>query len=130
MNRAARQLDRPWGLGVLIALLALMVGVVTPPGFMVASRGKAPALVICTGHGPLATTGGTGIPDQPDGKVHHDGACPFAGHGIAVAPVPAGAVLVFRQAPVAAPDARVADLAPGRGLAAPPPQSHAPPVLI
>ncbi len=123
--------NRRWGLGVLLALLALMAGVASPPGFMVAARGRTATLVICTGHGPETIVAGPGAPDHRSGKAGHDGGpCPFAGHGVAVAPpltgVASGLTLATAPATVATPP----DLAPGRGLAAPPPPSHAPPVLV
>ena len=123
---------RSLGLGALLALLALAVGVLSPPGFMVAARGAGPAIVICTGHGPAFAPGGSGGlggSDHGRGKAAHDGACPFAGHGLASATLPLAtlAKVAFPPSPPAlAPRAAVA---PGRGLAAPPPPSQGPPVL-
>jgi hypothetical protein len=123
-------MDGKPGVAALLALLALMIGLVSPPGFMVAARGKTPTIVICTGHGPEAIAGNAGSPDQPHGKGRHDGACPFAGHGVGAAPTFADVSVRLAFPPLAAEGPRVRDLAPGRGLAAPPPQSHAPPRLV
>lgn len=113
-------------LGALLALLALAVGAIAPPGFMVANGRGGPAIVICTGHGPASLPGQT---DRSNHRAGHDGACAFAGHGVTSTPP---VVAQIAAAPFAPPlDARstFADLAPGRGLAAPPPPSQGPPEL-
>jgi len=109
---------------VILALLAVWVQALIPAGYMVAP-GQSAGLVICTGHGPLASH------DQPGGAPtsNHDGACVFAGHGLAVTPplatlLPAASVV--EHAPAIA---RAVPQSPGRGLAAPPPPSRGPPDL-
>jgi hypothetical protein len=109
---------------LILALLAVWVQALIPAGYMVGS-GPSPGLVICTGHGPLASH------DQPGGAPtsNHDGACVFAGHGLAVSPqlasvLPAASVIEHAPAIV-----RAVPQSPGRGLAAPPPPSHGPPEL-
>jgi hypothetical protein len=124
---------RSLGLGALLALVALAVGVMSPPGFMVAAGGSGPAIVICTGHGPAFAPGGSSSPGGADhgrGKATHDGACPFAGHGLASTRPPLGIIAKVAFAPSPATLEPRADVAPGRGLAAPPPPSQGPPVLI
>ena len=117
------------GLGPLLAVLALLVNVLVPQGVMVDSGHGRPALVICTGHGPMTVAGHDGAPAHRGG-AGHDGACAFAGHGLAAGPPPVTLVTRTDFRPSPAPRLSAVDLVPGRGLAAPPPPSHAPPVLI
>jgi hypothetical protein len=104
--------------------------VAAPPGFMIAAPGSNAGfpLVICTGHGPLAA----GLPDGKGDKsqTKSDSPCAFAGH--AVPPTPSVGTPVLGSAFVRTADRAAArfDLAPGRGLAAPPPPSQGPPTLL
>jgi hypothetical protein len=110
---------------IALAALALIVQVLAPPGFMVAASPAGPALVICTGHGPLVLSDQHHHPAKaPKGS---DAPCAFAGHGAATAPPPPPVALPVAFAPVLQAAKPAFDLAPGRGLAAPPPPSHAPP---
>ena len=123
-----------------LALLALSVKVLVPQGFMVAPQPSADAsfaLVICTGHGTLVVdAAGAAQPGSdrrdPSGKTPtHDTPCAFSGHGAAAAPPSLGSIAaVAFVTHVAAPAQRVADLAPGRGLAAPPLPARGPPSLL
>jgi len=118
-----RQLNRRSGL-VIVALLALWIQALIPAGYMI-SPDQSAGLVICTGHGPLASH------EHPGGAPtsNHDGACVFAGHGLAVSPpIPGHAPIhiIFVHTPAAV--LAIAQ-SPGRGLAAPPPPSHAPPAV-
>ncbi len=111
---------------LILALAALWVQVLVPQGFMVASASNGPALVICTGHGPLQAPDHSGKAPKPTS----DAPCVFAAHGaVSATPLP-----VFLLAPIDAPAAIVAQSfvrqSPGRGLAAPPPPSQGPPQLI
>ena len=111
-----------------LAMIAVALKVLTPPGFMVASTQGALPLVICTGHGPLIL-GGSKDPAAPAHKAS-DAPCAFA--AASTPPTPSLAILVpapLRLAADLAPTARGADQTPGRGLAAPPPPSHAPPSI-
>ncbi len=117
------------GLWTLVAILALALKVLTPPGFMVAQTPGAFPLVICTGHGPLKSVD---LPIPSDGKSRQTGdkPCAFAGHGLAptLAQAPMLTVspaIYLAEFPV--PSGRPA---PGRGLAAPPPPSQAPPRVL
>ncbi len=112
-----------------LALLALVVKVAVPAGFMVAAPGTGAGfpLVICTGHGPvLAHPAG----DKGDSKAKPDAPCAFSGQSAAAGTAPAkpigGQVYWLAVAPIRD---RIA-LTPGRGLAAPPPPSQAPPVTL
>ncbi|HZC16403.1 MAG TPA: hypothetical protein VE309_06565 [Caulobacteraceae bacterium] len=119
------------GAAVLAAVLLLILQVAIPPGFMLASGAGSPtgglAMVICTGRGPVQLH-----PDAP-GKAPHSHAgtiCAFAGHaGASLVPDLAAPRRVAFFAP-AALVLRAVRLAPGRGLAAPPPPSTGPPSVL
>jgi len=116
---------RHWAVG--LALLALFVQGLAPPGYMVARQSGQATIVICTGHGPaFAEADVRGhSPKSPTSKP--DAPCAFAGHGLVAGPPPA-ALIASPAAHPSPPLARPSfDLAPGRGLAAPPPPSQGPP---
>jgi hypothetical protein len=108
-------------------MLALFLQVLVPQGFMTAREGGRPAIVICTGHGPVLSRGD--LPGRPSKapKSKPDVVCGFAAHGAGATPpsTPAAAKAMARWIPDIPPSQ--ADLAPGRGLAAPPPPSQGPP---
>ena len=110
-----------------LATLALVFQIAVPPGFMPARTDSGPAIVICTGHGPLlAHVDEHGKPAKTPARSQ-GGACVFACHA-GVAPAPALHTLtVARLVAVAEPSSPARDLQPGRGLAAPPPPSRGPP---
>ena len=111
-------------------MLALLVQVLVPQGFMVARQGNRPAIVICTGHGPVLSRDDLGGQPSKAPKSEPDLQCGFSGHGLgltqSVAPMIASAMYWSTPDLVGAD----ADLAPGRGLAAPPPPSQGPPSPI
>jgi hypothetical protein len=112
--------------GVWLAALALVLQIVVPPGFMAARTASgAPAVVICTGHGPLKGLDDT--PAKPERGGDH--LCVFAGHAAAPPPPTSLALTETRVERVEAPVLVARDLQPGRGLAAPPPPSRGPPAL-
>jgi hypothetical protein len=118
---------RLWAVGA--ALLALLLQGLTPPGFMVARQGGQAVIAICTGHGAAQSIIDlSGHPSKP-AQSKPDAPCAFAGHGVVTA-APIAALLASPIARLSAPPplARF-DLAPGRGLAAPPPPSQGPPNL-
>jgi len=109
-----------------LVIFALAVKVLVPPGFMVAGNAGAFPLVICTGHGPLI------LGDHSDQKApsHKSSDAPCAFAGSATPPTPSVVASIAEPLPIAMDQivgVKSADQAPGRGLAAPPPQSHAPP---
>jgi hypothetical protein len=112
---------------LVLAVLALALRVAVPQGYMVAAPGAGFPLVICTGHGELVL-GDHGDHKSPAQKSS-EAPCVFAGSVTPLTPSIAGQIqepfTVGADADLGGP---VADLAPGRGLAAPPPQSRAPPV--
>ena len=122
------------GLFLTLALMALVMRVMIPGGFMMAATPTgAFAMVICS-----ADPGRTMSVDwadaegkqKPSDAQSHDSPCVFAGHGLADAP-PLSPVIQPETRFVATPQpVRPAKaLIPGRGLAAPPPPSTGPPVL-
>ena len=122
------RLDRHTG-GRLVAgfaAICLVVSMLVPAGFMVAQTAAGPSIVICTGHGVWTPASDNhGAPAKAPAGEH--AVCAFADHG--------GAMLgpqVLALAPQLAVydpprSAAVADIAPGLGLAAPPPPSQGPP---
>jgi hypothetical protein len=129
MGRVWNRADDRAGFAVL-AKLALMLQLAVPPGFMLARDAGQPVIVVCTGHGPLLVPpGDRGVPAKAP-KPNSGAMCAFAGHGgtPTVAPTLALTAIRFDPAVVIAPPSR--PTAPGRGLAAPPPPSQAPPTRI
>lgn len=121
---------------VALASLALFFTLLFPAGFMPGTSLDRP-IVPCSGQGAMP---GLAMPmaGMAHGKHQHrdpthkgadDQACPFA--AMAIALPPAQPVPVIRLAPAYPPPgvARSEASAPGRGMAAPPPPSHAPPAL-
>lgn len=127
-GRRVRQ-NAGWGRGLALSLLALMIQILVPAGYMMADGPSGPSLVICTGHGPLRSAQDPGHPGKAPSS-QPDAPCAFAGHAAAPIP-PAGVILT--AAPIRAdraPIQRLWDLTPGRGLAAPPPPAVGPPLSI
>ena len=113
-----------------LALLALAFTIAVPPGFMVHAGSSFP-IVVCTGHGPATIAfDGHGRPTKaPANRSDH--VCPFAGNG--AVPFAPNAAFAGRPLPVShgiAVVLPIPDMVPGRGLAAPPPPSHAPPAAL
>ena len=116
---------RRWAFG--LAVLALIVQALTPPGFMVARQDGHAAIVICTGHGPASSLSDLlGHPGNAP-QSRHDAPCAFA--GLALGAAPPLMSMILRPVSLATEVALIArfDLIPGRGLAAPPPPSQGPP---
>ena len=125
-----------------LALLAIAVRALVPAGYMLATAqdGRFIAVTLCSGHGAVdavidLTTGAvvdadaTKQNDIPSNAPNPDAPCVFATMAALSAPEhPPAFTLVFQSAPAE----RVRDLAvaPGRGLAAPPPWSTGPPLAI
>jgi hypothetical protein len=116
--------DNRAGFAVL-AMLALLMQLAVPQGFMLARDAGQPVIVICTGHGPLLVpTADRGIPAK---APKPGGTCAFAGHGGTPTVAPALLLAVVRFEPAIAIAPPGLSTTPGRGLAAPPPPSQAPP---
>ena len=122
---------------LVLAFLALALKAAIPAGFMAAApTNDLPfAIVLCTGQGMVSLEPGQGLGDHekhpaPSGKAH-DSPCAFAGHGApALAPLAFGMEAAPYAVHAAPALAAAVDLAPGRGLSAPPPPARAPPALI
>lgn len=120
-----------------LAVLAVAMKVLIPQGFMAApATNDLPfALVICTGEGMVTVAPGEAIgqhdPAKPSDINNHNGPCLFAGNGPAVdAPLLADvAAPVFHVAQPVEPQP-LTDLAPGRGLSAPPLPARGPPTFL
>jgi hypothetical protein len=113
------------GVLMTLAVLAVALRIAVPQGVMVSAPSQSGVqLVICTGAGPLKLA-----PHAPADTPRHEGACAFAAHGATAPPAPAPQVEAASYARFVQPAPAVhADLAPGRGLAAPPPPSLGPPL--
>jgi hypothetical protein len=112
-----------------LALLALFLQGVAPAGFMLAREDGRATIAICTGHGAAHSLADLAGHPAKAPKSKPDAPCAFAGHGVA-ASAPIAALIA---SPIGRPSAPLVaarfDLAPGRGLAAPPPPSQGPPQL-
>lgn len=128
MNRSSIRANSGRRWFIALAALALLIQVLVPQGFMFSAEASTPGLVICTGHGPLVVADPHHPAKAPKSKA--DAPCAFAAHGVATPPpTPVDTVAVAFITADQTPE-RAFDLAPGRGLAAPPPPSHGPPALL
>ena len=115
-----------------LAIVALALKIMFPPGFMPGSSLAQP-ITICSGQEPgMVNMMMDDGHHQPSNGPHqsNDHPCAFAGHGAPpltpdLRPVEIGAI----AAVAAALTVGMAAVTPGRGMAAPPPPSHAPPAL-
>jgi hypothetical protein len=118
---------RRWAVG--LALLALFLQSVAPAGFMLARQDGRATIAICTGHGAAhSLVDLAGHPTKAP-KSQPDAPCAFAGHGLAAATPFAARIASPIGRPGAPSSPARFDLAPGRGLAAPPPPSQGPPQI-
>ncbi len=121
-----------------LAVLAIVMKVLIPPGFMAgAPTNDLPfQIYLCTAQGGVAVDSGEslshpGDPDQAPAKSAHDSPCAFAGHALgAPPPSVAEAPLVAFVAHTPIVPAPAADLIPGRGLTGPPLPARGPPALL
>ena len=117
-------------IALTLAALALALKVLVPPGFMIADASAPFPLAICTGHGPMSLQPGDArAPKAPTHKM--DAPCTGAGN---VTPLSTSLVAAtaepYVRAAIVLGAGPALDIAPGRGLAAPPPPSQAPPALL
>lgn len=122
----------PWrGIALILATLALSLKIMIPAGFMTSAASPF-QLVLCSSQGIVAVDGDQIPLDHQDPiQASHDKPCAFSGHGAAFAP-PVLLELTsaaFEGYAAARPEPHVS-VAPGRGLAAPPPPSRGPPSLL
>lgn len=122
-----------WGaqLLMLCALAAVITRAIVPVGYMATVSGDRISVTLCGSGATTIVDLGEHDGRGGDGKTAQmDGVCVFAA---AAASAPPPVSLAAVSAPLAAP-VEAAPLFPpavavGQGLAAPPPPSHAPPVL-
>lgn len=116
------------GPAALLAVLALALQLMIPPGFMPA-RGS---LVVCPGHasGMDVSAMAKTAPPRSAPDRHAGPSCPFAGHGMAPPLGDAPRLVSARVDNHRLAAAVSPDLAPGLGLAAPPPPPRGPPILL
>ena len=126
-----RSVGRPRGMPFLLALLALALQVVVPPGDMVGGGSEGPArIVICTAHGPVATAADLGGPTAPARGKSSPMPCAFVGHAAPASLASTAPELTVQWPGFVSPEAPAAShLIVGRGLAAPPP-ARAPPAIL
>ncbi len=125
------------------ALLAMVVRALVPAGYMFtpSQDQRFITVTLCSGHGPaelvmdlttgvVVDPGSTNQNDAPSKSAPGaDAPCVFAVAAALSAPEqPASLPFVFRLASAALP--RAIAVAPGRGLAAPPPWSTGPPLTV
>ncbi len=118
------------GVILTLALLALALKVVVPPGYMVAPRANdLPfAIVICTAQGAVTVEPGGATHDTP--TAQHDAPCVFAGHGVGAQPpgdIHRLHLPIAAYQPILPPSYAAT---PGLGLCAPPPPARGPPLSI
>ncbi|MES1202689.1 MAG: hypothetical protein ABUS57_14730 [Pseudomonadota bacterium] len=118
-----------------LALLAMIVRAIVPAGYMLAParQGELLAITLCSGHGPVEAlidlNTGALVEHQkkaPEKSAASDAPCVFAAVPALAAPEAPFTLAVSFIATRAAPSS-LADIAPGRGLAAPPPWATGPP---
>jgi hypothetical protein len=121
-------------IALTLAFMALALRVLVPSGMMVAPTNDLPfAIVLCTGDGSVTVAPGQEIPghDKAPAQEGKHAPCAFAGLTAgAVAPDVETSTPVIFAAYAAALPAVTRDLAPGRGLTAPPPPARGPPSLL
>jgi len=134
---ASARRSRTWRhVCLTLAMLAVALKVLVPAGFMVGISSTRFPLVLCTGHGAVSVDAGFldpgGGKKAPGEKPAHDAPCAFAGSAAAASPPDPHpvATVTFVSAPVAEPLPLRRNLAPGRGLAAPPLPPRGPPILL
>ncbi|RAK67657.1 DUF2946 family protein [Phenylobacterium kunshanense] len=115
-----------------LAAIAVMLRVLVPPGFMVGKpTDETPfALVLCTAQGMVTVPAEAPPSGDTDGVAADSAPCAFS--ATAQLATPPSVELIpqtFARVAPAAPD-RAVHLAPGRGLAAPPPPARGPPILL
>jgi hypothetical protein len=113
-----------WG-----ALCALALLVLVPPGFMVDAGDGQARITICTGHCAVESVVDLSGKSPPAKGKRSDAPCVFAGHAAPLTLTPDAPPIAAAWALAAAPaQLPGSQIAPGRGLAAPPP-ARGPPTL-
>jgi hypothetical protein len=131
-------------LSLALTILAVLIRVLVPFGFMLGTPANAKAgtiaIVLCTAQGQVTAfmdsdghiiAADTQSPSHDNDDQSSGSDCVFAGGTFSpLTPSIGDLSLAFAIAHVAPQSARVDDLVPGRRLAAPPPPATASPILI
>jgi hypothetical protein len=131
-----------WGrIAAALALLAICCRALLPTGYMFAAseNGRFVTVTLCNAHGPaksildLETGAVVGAPadsGEPsrDTPQDSDAPCIYAS-AAPFAPPTTSIIVVFAPAAIENSTAMLREIAPGRGLAAPPPWSTGPPTV-
>lgn len=117
---------------MMLAMIALGLKILIPPGYMAAppqAEGPGFSLMLCTAQGMVDLAIDDPAPTEDEDGARHS-PCVFAGHSLGVAaPDLLTAQPVVFQPTTAAHLDMSGDIAPGRGLASPPPPARGPPLL-
>jgi hypothetical protein len=126
-----RSAVRPREMVFLLAMLALALQVVVPPGYMVGGGADGPArIVICTAHGAVNAAVDLGGSKAPAHGKTPPMPCAFAGHAAPVSLAsPTPSVIVPWVSLTSTDLPTTTRTFVGRGLAAPPP-ARAPPYTL
>jgi hypothetical protein len=110
---------------ILLLAVALLLRLAAPAGWMPGRADGAAGLVACPGAVATHHRG-----HKPDHGHAAPQPCAFSGLFAATAEPFAAPLTAPAMAPAPVPPARAPAATPGRGLAAPPPPSHAPPIRL
>ncbi len=128
-----------------VGMLAIAIKIAIPVGYMVAPQALAAGLtpiVLCTaegnvtafmdGDGQILAHGEEALANDHQGlPSDHDGSkCAFAGQGVPLAAPQAASMAVQFEAVVSPTAIQPSFVAPGLGLAAPPPPKTGPPIQV
>jgi hypothetical protein len=120
-------------IAAMLVVLALAVRIAVPSGWM-PSADRAFALTVCTGFDTqtiwLDKQGGLHKQDPSKGKAVDHAPCAFASAVIGIAPLPDSVSILAFSGQKYVPPFGSQQLFIGHGLAAPPPPSTGPPLLI
>lgn len=130
---------------LLVGLLAIAIKVAIPVGYMVATQALAAGLtpiVLCTSDGNVTAfmdEGGQIVAHGEEALANdhqglpsdHEGTkCAFAGQGVPLAAPQAANIAVLFEDVVSVTAVQQSFVAPGLGLAAPPPPKTGPPIQV
>lgn len=121
-------------IAISLALIALMLRVLVPPGFMIPNQAdqRGFAIVLCTAQGAQTIELDQDAPskDAPAPTRNDKHPCAFSAPAQALTPPQVAAIVAVVWASAPRPAIATMAAAPGRGLAAPPPPQTGPPLLI
>jgi len=145
MRSASASLSWLKKLHLLVGMLAIAIKVAIPVGYMVAPQALAAGLtpiVLCTSDGnvtafmdeggQIVTHGDEALANDHQGlpSDHEGSKCAFAGQGVPLAAPQAASMAVQFEGAVSPTAIQPSFVAPGLGLAAPPPPKTGPPIQV